>query len=70
MDMARVQYDLNEQLRRAIDKSGLTRYEIAKRAELSYSLIHTFCAGSRTITLDSASHICEILGMSLRKVKK
>jgi plasmid maintenance system antidote protein VapI len=72
MDMRtnKAQSDLNDQLRRAIDTSGLTRYEIAKRTSLSYSQIHSFCAGSRTLTLDSASRVCEILGLALKKARK
>lgn len=62
--------DLAAQLRRAIDASGLSRYEIAKRTGLSYSMIHSFVAGSRGLMLDSGSAICRILALEIRPIPK
>lgn len=61
---------LGDQLRQAITDSGLTRFEVAKRASISYSQIHSFCAGTRTLTVDSASRVCDVLGLKLTKVKR
>ncbi len=59
--------DLAGQLRRAIGGSGLTRNQVAKQAGLSYSVIHGFMAGTKDLTLNTASRIAAIVGLRFVK---
>ena len=61
--------DLATQLRAAFRESQMSRFELARRAGISYAIIHRFVAGERGITLASASKIAGVLGMALRRVK-
>ena len=58
--------DLGAQLRQAIRRSGLTRNQIAKRADLSYAIVHGFVAGTNDLRLATASKIAAIVGVELR----
>lgn len=58
--------DLAEQLRRAWRESGLSRYMLAKRSGVGYSIIHRFAAGERDLKLQTASKLCDVLGLELR----
>ena len=60
-----VSYDLSRRLLQAIKRSGLTRAELSRRADLPYSVVHTFVAGKRTLTLESASSLCRVLKLEL-----
>ncbi len=62
--------DLAKQLREAIERSGLTRKQIADRTGVSYSAVHGFVAGTRDMTLQSASKIAEVVGLDLRPVRR
>ena len=62
--------DLDKQLRQAIRRSGLTRKQIADRAGVSYSIIHSFDSGERGMTLRVASKVADLLGMELRDVRR
>ncbi|NOT01458.1 MAG: helix-turn-helix transcriptional regulator [Phycisphaerales bacterium] len=62
--------DLGDQLRRAIADSGLSRFEVARRASISYSQIHSFCAGKRSLTLDTASRVAAVVGLHFARVKR
>ena len=54
----------------AFDKSGLSRFEWARRAGIDYSAVHGFVAGSRDMTLRSASRLCKVLGLELHAPKR
>ncbi len=60
--------DLADQLRAAFRESQMSRLELARRAGISYAIIHRFVAGERGITLASASKIAGVLGMELHRV--
>ena len=62
--------DLDEQLRRAIRRSGMTRKQIADRANVPYSIVHGFVSGERGMTLRVASRVAELLGLQLREVRQ
>jgi plasmid maintenance system antidote protein VapI len=61
--------DLGDQLRAAFADSGLSRFELARRAGVSYAIVHRFMGSDRTITLDTASKLAEVLGVELRRVR-
>ncbi len=58
--------DLAKQLRQAIKKSGLTRNQIAKQADVSYAIVHGFVAGTKDLRLETASKIAAVVGVELR----
>ena len=60
--------DLEDQLRRAIRRSGLSPYRVATDAEVDRSVMTRFLNGDRGITLATASRICGVLGIELRRL--
>lgn len=62
--------DLDRQLRRAIQRSGMTRKRVADRAGVSYAIIHDFVSGKRGMTLRTASRVADLLGLELREVRR
>ena len=62
--------DFMAQLQDAMAQSGLTRAEIARRTGLSYSVVHGAAAGTRDITLGTATRLCEALGLEVRLLRR
>lgn len=62
--------DLAEQLRNGFHRSGLSRFALAKRAGVSYSVVHRIMAGNRDITLATASKLCGVLGLEFKPVRR
>ncbi len=61
-----IMVDLGEQLKKAIRRSGLTRKQISDQASVGYAAIHGFMAGTRDLTLTSASKIADVVGVELK----
>ena len=61
--------DIEVQFREAIQGSGMSCYEIAKRAGVVSSQLSLFINGHRSLTLTSAAKIAGVLGLELRPVK-
>ena len=59
------QLQFSDQLRRAVNQSGLSRYEICKRAGLDQSVMHRFVHGQSGLSMTTIDAICEILGLRL-----
>lgn len=59
-----------EQLRTAVRESGLTRAELARRADLPYAAVFEFYAGQRDLNFSSAAKLCAVVGLELRKKRK
>lgn len=62
--------DLGEQLRKAMQRSGLTRNQIARQADLSYAVVHGFSAGTKDLRLSTASKIAAVVGIEFKKSKR
>ena len=60
---------LVDTLKRAITKSGLTHYAIAKSAECYTSQIDRFMSGERDLGLETAGRIATALGLHLVAIK-
>src|SRR5689334_22713485 len=56
---------LSDQLRRAIDAEGISRYAMCKRLQISQALMSRFMAGTRGISLEVLDRIGELLGLSI-----
>jgi plasmid maintenance system antidote protein VapI len=61
--------DIEVQLREAILGSGISCYEIAKRAGVTNSQLSLFINHQRSLTLTSAAKIARVLGLELRPVQ-
>ena len=62
--------DLASQLRAAFRESQMSRFELARRAGISYAIVHRLIAGDRGITLATASKIAGVLRLALRPVQR
>lgn len=61
---------LQDDLRRAIQDSGLTLYRIAKGSGIAYQVLHRFARGERDLTLETASRLADYFGMRLTRPKR
>ena len=55
---------LAEQLQAAIATQKESLYSLAKRAGVSYAVLHRFVAGKRSISLETADQLAKALGMT------
>jgi plasmid maintenance system antidote protein VapI len=64
--------NLTERLRKAILTSKQSRYAIAIGAGIDHAVLRRFVHGERDITLATAEHLAEYLGLELvsKKAKK
>lgn len=60
---------LDAQLLAAFKASRMTRFELAKRSTVAYAAIHGWVAGTRGLTLGTASRLCVVLGLELGPMK-
>jgi transcriptional regulator with XRE-family HTH domain len=58
---------LSDQIRKAVDASGLSRYRIAKEIGIVESAISKFMAGKGGLSLEKLDALAELLGLSLTK---
>jgi transcriptional regulator with XRE-family HTH domain len=56
---------IGDQLRRAIQASGLTAYKLSQDSGVSRSQLSRFLRGERDLSLGVADKVCELLGMRL-----
>jgi ribosome-binding protein aMBF1 (putative translation factor) len=56
---------ITEVLRAAIERSGVTRYRIAKESRISESNLRRFVQGEMSIRLDNADKLAAYLGLRL-----
>ena len=61
---------LAEQLREAIDGSGLTLYRVAKDSGVSYGMLHRFYHNDRDVYLGTANKLAAYFGMRLTRPLK
>jgi ribosome-binding protein aMBF1 (putative translation factor) len=61
---------LTDQLRNAIDSSGMSRYAVAKAIELDQSTLSRFMSGKAGLALDTVDKLGELLGLKLVVTKK
>ncbi len=58
--------DLRKQLLQAIERSKLNRKQIADKAGISHSVLYEFCAGKRSLTLNTITKIADVVGIEFR----
>jgi hypothetical protein len=58
------------QLREAIERSGQSRYEIARQTGVNASVLSRFVASGHGLRSHNVDALCTYLGLTLAKVKK
>jgi hypothetical protein len=61
---------LTDQLRQAIDDSGLTRYHIAKATDIEESALAKFYNGHRGLSMDALNALGEFLQLTIHLGRK
>ena len=60
-----IPHPISESLKRAIEESDLSVYEIAKRAHVSQIMISRFLSGERDIRMATADKLANVLDLKL-----
>lgn len=61
---------LTEELKDAIDRSGLSHYRLAQETGVTPGAISRFVAGERDLRLETAAKLADALGLELKPKKK
>jgi DNA transposition AAA+ family ATPase len=61
---------LTDQLRQAIDDSGLTRYQIAKETDIDESALAKFYNGYRGLSMEALNALGEVLQLKITLGRK
>ncbi len=56
---------LSDQIRRAIDRSGLSRYAICKKTGIDKGLMSRFMAGKSGLSMASLDALADVLGLDI-----
>lgn len=56
---------LSDELRQAVERSGLSRYAIWQQAGIDQGSMSKFMAGERGLTLESIDKLAELLGLHI-----
>jgi len=62
--------DLAADIRREIKRQGLSKYRVALDAGIDRAVAVRFINGERGLTLDTASKVCDMLGLELRPTRR
>ncbi len=60
---------ITEQLRQAIEESGLSAYRLAADSGVNVATVLRFKNGERSLSLSSVDGLCRVLGLELVKRK-
>jgi transcriptional regulator with XRE-family HTH domain len=63
--MAKRKISPTDQLRRAIDESGYSRYAICKATGIDQSSLGKFCAGKGWLSIESFDALGEFIGLTI-----
>ena len=61
---------MSEQLREAIDKSGVSRYRIAQDTDIAESTLSRFVSGERGLSMEAIDRLLEYLGLEVVEKSK
>ena len=61
---------LSEQVRRAVDESGMSRYAICKAIGMHESVMSRFMTGKGGLQMDSLDALADLLGLDVVARKK
>ncbi len=63
--MGRKRVKLSEQVRRAVDNCGLTRYAVAKATGIDHATISRFMSGERGLPMKTLDRLAGFLDLSI-----
>jgi transcriptional regulator with XRE-family HTH domain len=55
----------SDQIRRAIDDSGMTRYAICKQLDFSESVMSKFMSGKCNLSMETLDRLADLLGLNV-----
>ena len=61
---------IEQQLKRAVLESDMSRYRLAKLSGVSEAQLSYFINDKRSLTLPAATKLAKVLGLELRPIKK
>jgi transcriptional regulator with XRE-family HTH domain len=64
-DMGKRSVKLSEQIRRAVDVSGLTRYRICKELGIAESTLSRFMSGQGGLSMEYLDRLAELLDLRI-----
>jgi transcriptional regulator with XRE-family HTH domain len=70
MTMGNERMKLSDQIRRAIDASGLSRYRICKEIGLTESTMSRFMSGQSGLSLRVLDDLADLLGLNITTAKR
>lgn len=59
-----------QQFRNAIEETGLSLAEIARRADIDHSQLSRFMRGERGLSITTAERVASVVGLELHRAKK
>jgi transcriptional regulator with XRE-family HTH domain len=63
--MSNKRVKLSDQVRAAVDASGMSRYRLCKMLEVSESTLSRFMAGTMGLSIDLLDHLADTLNLNL-----
>jgi transcriptional regulator with XRE-family HTH domain len=63
--MAERRVKLSDQVRRAVDASGLSRYRIAKEIHVAESTMSRFMSGRTGLSMEYLDRLADLLGLDI-----
>jgi transcriptional regulator with XRE-family HTH domain len=63
--MVKQRAKLSDQIRRAVDASGLSRYRISKELGVAESTMSRFMSGQGGLSLENLDALADLLGMDI-----
>jgi transcriptional regulator with XRE-family HTH domain len=67
--MAKKRIKLSDQVRRAVDESGLSRYRICKQLGLAESTMSKFMSGKGGLAMETFDALADLLGLNITREK-
>jgi transcriptional regulator with XRE-family HTH domain len=61
---------LSDQVRRAVDASGLSRYRIAKEIGVAESTMSRFMSGQGGLSMDNLDALANLIGLDIAAVRR
>ena len=69
-DMSGERLKLSDQLRRAVDESGLSRYRICGEIGLAQSILSRFMSGKGGLSLATIDRLADLLELSITTARR
>ena len=68
--MGRQRVKLSDQIRQAVDASGMSRYRVAKQLGISESTVSRFMSGKGGLSMDNLDALADLLGLDIKARKQ